>query len=171
MIRELQLARYSENHESTLGLLFTDWTFFCYMLEDEFRKVKVQGETRIPGGIYQLAYRRVEDSPKTILYRERFDWFRYHIQVLDVPTHEWVYLHIGNDDDDTDGCLLTGDQANNNQVEEGFIGFSTPAFKRLYQLLAPQMELDQGPKLRIFDMQDMLRVGIHHDRNRFSSIQ
>jgi len=169
MIRELQLARYSDNHESTLGLLFADWTFFCHILEDEYRESKVPGETRIPNGIYELELRRVL-SPMTERYRGRFDWFTWHIQIMGVPTHDYCYLHIGNTDDDTDGCPLTGDSVNNNQVEDGLISQSTRSFRRLYERLYPQMDAGSNPRIRIFDMQDMLRIGIHHDRNRISSI-
>ncbi len=161
MIKEIQLLRYSDNNESTLGLLMLDWQFFCHTLEDEYREVKVMGETRIPGDIYELALRKVL-SPMTKRYRERFpDWFKWHIQIMDIPTHEFAYLHVGNDDDDTDGCPLLADNANNNTIEHGFIGSSAPAFERFYKKIYPILETGHVIKIRILDVQDLVNYSEH----------
>ena len=159
MIKEIQLARYSDNHESTLGLLLMDWRFFSHALEDEFRETKVPGETRIPNGLYDLELRKFL-SPKTEAYRDRFDWFVWHIQIMGVPTHEYCYLHYGNDDDDTDGCPLMADQANNNTIETGFIGSSIPAYKRFYLQIYPLLADGYNIKLRVFDIQKLVRLGL-----------
>jgi len=161
MIREIQLGRYSANNESTLGLLFLDWQFFCHALEDEFREVKVIGDTRIPAGIYELALRKVI-SPKTTDYRERYpSWFKWHIQLLDVPDFDYVYIHVGNDDDDTKGCILLADGANNNTIEPGFIGSSAPAFERFYKKIYPLLEAGHVLKIRVLDIQDLVDYSEH----------
>ena len=56
---KIRLLRYSDNGNSTLGLLFVDNTFFAHTLEDEFRDIKVMGETRIPHGRYGIIKREV----------------------------------------------------------------------------------------------------------------
>lgn len=89
----------------------------CWMLEEPWRPVKVQGETCIPPGHYELEL--VHDSPLAIRYYERFDWFRGLLSIKDVPGFTAVRIHVGNDavnpddptdqeTDDTDGCPLPG---------------------------------------------------------------
>lgn len=134
------LQRYSDNRESTLGLLFLKGSgLFCYTLEDEFRAVKVAKETRIPAGFYELGLRQ-EQTPMTIRYQQKYPWFKKHIEILKVPNFTGVYIHIGNKDTDTDGCLLLGDVANNNKVGQGEITQSTIAFKRFYDKVYPHLE-------------------------------
>lgn len=130
------LQRYSDNKDSTLGLLFEKSStglikFFCYSLEDEYRDEKVKGETRIQEGFYELIIRH-EITPKTKEYQRRYDWFEKHIEVKNVPNFTGVYIHIGNTDDDTAGCILLGDKADNNQQGPGMIETSTVAFRRFY---------------------------------------
>lgn len=133
------LQRYSDNRDCTLGLLFKSikagledkLVLYCYTMEDEFRAVKVAKETRIPAGFYELGIRQ-EDTPKTLQYRAKYPWFKKHIEILKVPNFVGVYIHIGNYDEDTDGCVLLGDTANNNNIGTGEVGLSTNAFKRFY---------------------------------------
>ncbi len=139
----LTLNRYSESKEnggSTLGILSDNADFVSYTLEDEERTEKVDGETRIPPGLYELKWRKVE-SGLTMKYRDKFpEMFKWHIELQNVSGFKYVYIHIGNDDDDTEACILVGDQANNNQLAKGQIWYSTQAFKRLYNKLKPSLD-------------------------------
>jgi hypothetical protein len=54
------------------------------------------------------------------------------IQVLNVPNFDYILIHCGNDDDDTSGCLLVGNTANNNKTADGMIGSSRLAYQNLY---------------------------------------
>jgi hypothetical protein len=143
---KLDILRYSSNNESTLGLLFMDNEFFCYTLEDEFRIKKVKGETRIPEGTYELTIRQ-EVSGLTKRYRDRYSWFDKHIMLKDVPGFNYIYIHIGNDDDDSDGCILLGSTINNNKVDEGFVGNSRLTFKSFYRKV--YSHLDKGGRVVI----------------------
>lgn len=154
-----KLQRYSDNGNSTQGLLMildnVKPVFKCYVLEDEYREEKVIGETRIDAGLYEIK-KRQELTPLTKRYREKFDWFDYHLELQAVPRHDFIYIHIGNDEKDTAGCLLVQDKANNNTIEEGFNSSSTPAFKRIY--LEISRRLDQGNRvfLRVCDEYELL---------------
>jgi len=129
----LDLIRFSDNGDDTIGLMFIDGVFECYSLEDEFRNVKVAGETRIPEGEYDVDFREV-DSPMTEQYRKDYpDFFDYHLQIMNVPKFSFIYLHHGNDDEDTEGCVLLGDSATNNKIGPGKIGYSRQAFSRFYK--------------------------------------
>ena len=70
-------------------------------------------------------------------YAERFP--KMHKGMLwlqDVPGFEWVYIHTGNRAEHTEGCLLVGDSALNNQIREGFVGQSENAYRRIYPAIA-----------------------------------
>ena len=134
------LQRFSDNKISTLGLLFKKSSetarliFQSYTIEDEYREVKVSGETRIPAGFYELGIKEI-DTPLTLKYRKKFPWFKNHIEIKNVKGFTAVYLHIGNSDDDTAGCILLGDNADNNNLGHGSISNSTQAFQRFYGML------------------------------------
>jgi hypothetical protein len=136
---KLEVQRFSSQSNSTLGMLF-DVTgtpkFLCYTLEDEFREVKVSGETRIPSGTYNITL-RTEGGFNT-RYTEKFgaDFNKGMLWVRDVPNFEYILIHIGNTDLDSSGCLLVGDSQTQNITKNGFIGSSTDAYKRVYPQIA-----------------------------------
>ena len=51
---KLQVVRFQFGKDATNGMLFIDGEFECYTLEDEYRDVKVMGETCIPEGTYDV---------------------------------------------------------------------------------------------------------------------
>jgi hypothetical protein len=139
MTIEYILQRFSDNRDSTLGVLVklitsgteTKTVFQGYTLEDQFNAVKIMKETRIPSGRYEIIINRTE-TPKTLQYRVRYNWFQYHLQLANVPGFQGIYIHIGNKDEDTDGCILLGDAAGNNIIGDHGISVSTEAFRRFY---------------------------------------
>lgn len=136
---KLEVQRFSSQSNSTLGMLF-DVTetpiFLCYTLEDEFREVKVSGETRIPSGTYNVTLRTEGGFYER--YTEKFgaDFNKGMLWVRDVPNFEYILIHIGNTDLDSAGCLLVGDSQTQNITKNGFIGSSTDAYKRVYPQIA-----------------------------------
>lgn len=143
------LQRYSQsvdNSGSTQGLLILKepYSFFSHVLEDEGRDKKVMKETRIPAGFYELKIRK-DDTPLTLKHREAYGaWFKHHIEVTGVPGFTGVYVHAGNKESHTEGCLLLNDTANNNTIEAGDMSRSTQAVKRFYEKVYPH--LDGGGK-------------------------
>jgi hypothetical protein len=141
-LMHLTLYRFSESKESTIGLLYQGKYFVCFTLEDQFQKVKVEGETRIPEGKYKIKQRRVL-SGLTKKYRAKYPWFDYHFELQDVPNFKYVYLHVGNDDNHTDGCILIGDRLKSNKVDDvNNLGASGPAFSRLYKRMKDAFTVD-----------------------------
>ena len=64
--------------------------------------------------------------------------------VRDVPNFEYILIHCGNTDEHTAGCLLVGDSQENNQIQEnGFIGKSSQAYKRIYPSIASALECNE----------------------------
>ncbi len=145
---ELLNRRISSGDEATLGTLF-DTTglpaFLCYVLEDQFNEPKIPGETRIPPGRYQIKFR--DEGGMILRYCNRFSWHRGMLWLQDVPDFQYVYIHVGNKDDDTDGCLLVGDGQISNVTERGAVTTSVAAYRRLYETIAAA--LDAGDEVWI----------------------
>ena len=90
---KLEVQRFSSKSSSTLGILFDVTTtpeFLCYTLEDEFREVKVSGETRIPAGTYNITLRT--EGGFNQRYNEKFgsDFNKGMLWVRDVPGFEYI---------------------------------------------------------------------------------
>lgn len=107
---ELTLERLVSDGEATIGALFVEDRFQCFTLEDEFRAEKRPGETRIPAGRYAVRLRRQGAlHPK---YAARYGALHKGMLWLqDVPGFDWIYLHTGNTDAHTAGCILVGEGA------------------------------------------------------------
>ena len=145
---EVEVQRYSSGKRDTLGLFKIDCQFYAYTLEDEYRTVKEYGETRIPAGSYEIKLRAVGGFHER--YKTKFpDMHKGMLELQDVPGFQYILIHIGNDEDDTAGCILVGNTANNNLVEgkKGFIGDSTGAYREIYPIIANK--LSEGEKVII----------------------
>lgn len=137
--------RISSGDEATLGTLFdvTDAPkFLCYVLEDQFNEPKIPGETRIPPGRYQIKLRNKGGMIKR--YKKRFPWHKGMLWLQDVPGFKWVYMHVGNKDDDTDGCLLLGDGQISNVTERGMVTTSVAAYRRIYEMIVAELDTVTG---------------------------
>jgi hypothetical protein len=113
-------------------------TFQGYTLEDEYREIKRAFETRIPSGTYKIDIQQA-DTPLTIKYRDKYPWFKKHLEIKNVPGFVGVYLHIGNFDADSAGCILLGDNSDNNTIGPGSVSNSTACFKRFYEFVYPHL--------------------------------
>lgn len=112
---ELDHWRYNGGRDATLGILFEripgpagqTRRMLCFLCEDEYRESKVRAETRIPAGRYRILL-RMEGGMSA---RYAFTYGQMHVGMLwlqDVPNFTYCYYHVGNDDDDTEGCPLVG---------------------------------------------------------------
>lgn len=142
----ISVMRYSSDEDTTVGLMYVNDQYFCYTLEDAFNEVKVPGKTRVPAGVYDVDFRRV-DSELTVKYRNNYPgWFTYHLEIKQIPDFTTVYIHSGGDHTDTEGCLLVSDSINMGD-EKTFLTNSRSTFKRFYEFI--KGELDKGVKVRI----------------------
>lgn len=147
----LHLISYSTDPRSTLSALLVDGVFECYALEDTFQIPKVAGHTRIPEGRYPIFLR--QEGGMDYQYRERFgDMHRGMLWLCDVPNFKWVYIHCGNTPQDTQGCILVGDKASNNQSSNPWIGDSVIAYKRLYPKVAAAIGRNELVYIRVSRM-------------------
>ena len=154
---ELEVVRFSSESDSTNGILFDSSNtldgkkFLCYTLEDEERKSKVKGETRIPAGSYKIKIREVGGFHSK--YKKRFGTtHRGMLHIVDVPGFEYILIHCGNTDEHTAGCLLVGDSQENNQIKKnGFVGSSTRAYMRIYPEIAQAIKNGEEVTITYYD--------------------
>jgi hypothetical protein len=116
---KLNLKRKWFSGKSTIGELYVDGEFCCFTLEDVERTEKTYGETAIPCGTY----------PVIVTPSRRFR--RLMPLLVGVPNFSGIRIHPGNDDGDTEGCILVGMSRSLD-----FIGRSREAFNELFILLA-----------------------------------
>lgn len=97
---ELTLKRVALRDTYTIGRLYVNGTLYCDTLEDKVRdltrEAKVYGKTAIPAGRYEVVFNY---SPK---------YGRKMPRLLNVPHFDGILIHSGNDEYDTAGCILVG---------------------------------------------------------------
>ena len=126
---KLLVDRYNTTSTHTDGLLFIDGKFECYTLEDTYREEKIKGKTRIPNGTYKIELRKVGGFHNRYLAKYGDTFHKGMLWVKDVPNFEYILIHIGNTDENTEGCLLVGSTSDK---EKSFIGASGNAYKDFY---------------------------------------
>lgn len=150
----LELHRFAFGETSTLGKLYVDGVpsrrFECFVLEDERRAVKVQHETCIPPGVYEIILR--EGSPAFGHYDQKFENHKGVPHLQGVPDFEWIYIHPGNREDQTSGCLLPGLHPVVLPDGEFEVHKSTAAYLELYRKI--KLALDAGDRVAIHITED-----------------
>jgi hypothetical protein len=102
---QLRLERVIKTDSYTIGNLYINDEFFCNTLEHICRIVnndcslKIYGKTAIPEGTYDI---ELEWWPK-------HNNFYPHIK--NVPCFEGILMHGGTTVNDSEGCILMGEQA------------------------------------------------------------
>ena len=146
---EIINKRVASTSNSTIGILIIDGKPSGFVIEDEKRAVKVMGETRIPAGKYKLGIRK-EMTPLTRKYRNRYGWFKYHIELLDVPNFTGIYIHVGNTEKDTAGCQIIGKTAGMREGE--YVNMqSSICYREFYQSVYPLLKRGDEITYEIID--------------------
>lgn len=150
---QLLVKRMAPGLDCTLGVMF-DVTlprrkFLCYTLEDQPNFPKVPKETRIPAGTYQIKLRT--EGGMHPRYKKRFPFHVGMLWLQNVPGFQWIYIHPGNTDEDTDGCILVGDQKVQHANGEGKVLHSTRAYIRLYLKVVEELDKNHEVWITIED--------------------
>ena len=147
----IKVYRYSSQSRTTISAIHINGEFECFGLEDRYREEKVRGETRIPKGKYKIGLRTV--GGHHIRYSKKFPEFhKGMLHVLDVPNFKYILLHIGNGEKDTQGCLLVGQEANNNKLKKGLLKGSTLAYIDLYKKVIKAIDLGEEVTIEYLDL-------------------
>lgn len=139
MIPRLQLQREPSVNETTLGKLYDRGVYLCDILEDEIReqhgvpvaKWKVHSRTAIPAGTYQVT---LEDSPR---------FGKNTLTLIGVEGYKYIRIHAGNDKDDTEGCLITGERNSNCTVKNSRISLAALKQRIVNDILGGEVVLMQ----------------------------
>lgn len=144
----IDVLRFRTTDIATIGLLHVDGRFMGFALENPPHPFeKVYGETRIASGLYKLGLRT--DSPMATEYARNHSWHKHGmIWLLETPSFEWSYFHIGNFPKNTDGCLLVANSHDYDRPD--FIGASRLGYRRFYEKVAPVVAKD-GAWCRVVD--------------------
>ena len=125
---KLKLRRIFKGDKYTIGHLYINNIYFCDTLEDKVRNLpkepKVYGETAIPAGTYEIDMNTISSKFRNRAWAKK--WGGIVPRLKNVPYFDGVLIHVGNNKDDTDGCIIVGD----NQIVGGLVN-STIQFNRL----------------------------------------
>lgn len=132
---KLRLVREPSVLGVTLGVLFVNGTFECWILEDQIREQpgrpvstwKVATKTAIPAGRYRII---ITDS---VRFKRRLPL------IVGVPGFDGVRIHPGNSIEDTEGCLLPGRVRSVSKVGE-----SKLAFDKLFAKIDAALSADEA---------------------------
>lgn len=117
---KLKLIRDTFTEKSTIGSLYVNDTFECFIIEDTVRTEKIAGITAIPYGTYKIVV------TKSNRFSQMAGHDVYLPLLLNVPNYEGVRIHTGNKPEDTEGCLLPG-----TAKSKDFLSNSRTAFIKL----------------------------------------
>lgn len=137
-MNEIKITRVARGKNTTLGHLYINGLFCCYILEDTVRDRKIAGRTAIPAGQYTLGLNTM--AGMNTRYSSRYAaMHRGMVEVRGIPDFSLVFFHIGNYHTDTAGCLLTGSYW---QLIDGDyrVLHSAAAYKYAYPRLVEQIE-------------------------------
>ncbi len=128
---DIKVYRFDSGSDDTIGRLYIDGVFKCYTLEDQFREVKVKGDTRIAAGTY----------PVELVHSPRFTPIYGHkmLHVMNVPKFEGILIHPGNTEADTEGCLLVGKRIGSLNSKRAVLD-SKNAYREIYPLIAEAIQ-------------------------------
>ena len=153
----IQVKYLLETPNSTLSALVIEGAFFCFTLEDGYRKTKVPGETRIPEGVYTVKARKEGKFYTRLKQRLKHSFVPW---LINVPGFEYILIHPGNFTADTRGCLLVGDMVGRDLNGDFFLKNSTPAYERLYRVI--EGAFSRGETVEV----EVLRAGAELERVR-----
>ena len=149
---ELEVKRFADNGDTTLGVLFINGVFECFTVEDEERATKKKGETRVPNGTYDIKLRA--EGGFHSRYKVRYGSMHKGMLCIhnkagwklekEGMSFQYILIHTGNTDNHTSGCLLVNDAVSG----KTFTGSSSrDAYKDLYPKITKA--LDMGEKVTI----------------------
>ena len=156
---QLTVKRFADDGDTTLGVLYINGVFECFTVEDEERAIKKSGETRVPNGTYDVAFRK-EGSFHTKYSGKYPSIHQGMLCISNAPdwklennglSFQYILIHTGNTDEHTKGCLLVNDSVSG----ANFTGSSSvDAYKDFYPKVAAILEAGAKVSITYIDIED-----------------
>jgi Family of unknown function (DUF5675) len=111
----LKVEREFKGQDYTIGNFYINDVFLCNTLEDTIRIVnhncsqKIFGQTAIPEGEYDV---------ELIWWDKHQNWYPH---IKDVSCFDGIMIHSGVTANDTEGCVLIGDNNVKGELHNGLI--------------------------------------------------
>lgn len=140
----ITLNRISDNGISTIGELKLN-SLNLVTIEDTYRDKKIKDITRIPAGTYRIVLRKYGGHHER--YSEKFPFHKGMLQLANVPGYDDILIHIGNDAEDTSGCIIVATKV----VNADFVKQSTDAYTLLYKEVIKEIEAGEDVYIKITD--------------------
>lgn len=126
-IVKIKRIAFKENY--TIGRLYVDDIYICDTIEDKVRELrtaedKVYGKTAIPAGTY----------PADLYFSRKFGYTV--VRLFKVPFFEGIYIHKGNTEKDSLGCIIVG-----YNDKKGWVSRPTEAMNKLMAAIEGYDEL------------------------------
>jgi len=136
----IDLLRYKNRMNGTLGMLMINGQFSVYSLENGIY------QRRIPTGIYQITLRTWGGFHNR--YKKKFDFHKGMLWIRNIPNFKYILIHIGNTITDTEGCVLTGIISNSNGYS---INDSAVAYEKFYKTV-----------IQSFDKKELVYINVQN---------
>lgn len=140
---ELLVKRTYRGPKYTIGHLYVNGKYFCDTIEDvdrglnvnmplsQIKSIKVKGKTCIPYGTYVITMKIVSQKYSNFLKYPYALFVKGKMpRLLDVPGFDGILIHPGTNQEDTDGCLIVGENK-----AKGKVINSQATWKKLCMLL------------------------------------
>lgn len=108
-MHEIKVERLWKKPGYTIGRVYLDGVFLCNSLEDTDRGLTTQMSEQQIAGIKIMARTAIPAGTYTVKMTRSPRFKRVMPEVLFVPGFTGVRIHSGNTADDTEGCILLGD--------------------------------------------------------------
>ena len=147
------IQRLMHDNDTSISSMYIDKEPACWILEDEPREEKVSKETRIPASSLEIVircegriYNKYIEKHKSVHKTPEYGMLcivtpgnkEWKI-ITDKMTFQYVMIHIGNHDDHTEGCPLTGSRADHTNFERDRIDESTKAYYHIYPIIIEEL--------------------------------
>lgn len=140
----ITLERYDIGPEDVIGNFYINGVLQCKTLEDQYREIKVKGDTCIPEGTYEVKlltsghhnYEYASGQYGKIIK----EMHKGMLWLQNVPNFQGILIHIGNTDKDTEGCILVGQTVVKGVPPRRALQQSTLAYERIYSLIVKAFE-------------------------------
>jgi hypothetical protein len=126
----LDLNRFTEIKDATIGILTIDDQFECFTLEDVERKKKIAAVTAIPCGTYPV---KLTHSNKFTKKYKSLGLGELVPLLIGVPNYEGIRIHMGRNARWSEGCILVGRWDTKHGAE---ISDSYEVYKKLHERLS-----------------------------------